>query len=59
MVVWEVGAKDTRLFFFRVFSAISGEFFGSTFFSLLASGAKFVNVLLGFVIVMFTGSWIV
>jgi hypothetical protein len=59
MVVWEVGAKDTRLFFFRVFSAISGEFFGNTFFSLLASGAKFVNVLLGFVIVMYTGSWIV
>lgn len=54
-----MGAKDTRLFFFRVFSAISGEFFGSTFFSLLASGARFVNVLLGFDIVMLTGSWIV
>ena len=47
MVAWEVGISDTLLFFLRFFKAISGEFLGSTFFSLFGKGAKFVNVLLG------------
>jgi hypothetical protein len=50
-----VGINETLLFFFNAFKAISGEFFGRTFFSLFGNGAKLLKVLLGFVMLKLRG----